>query len=195
MKYGYNTLKYLKKNFFKLIPFVILPAIGLAFTDNIASFITFFFNFELNTTSVWTVYSFFTLIGSRSWSIGIMSVIVLVFFESLLFGAIDRHLKVGRFSFGKSFSTLNETVMIVVPTVLLLVGAYELVAFFNAVIIYFFQIIIPSVAIFAGILSTFLLYSGLTILLIQFSEVIPAVLVVGYPINDACVFSTRMVSG
>lgn len=195
MKYGLITIKYLKKHFLKLLPFVLLPALALAFTNNIASFVRFFFNFDANANNVWTIYSFFTVVGAKSWSMGIMAILVLMFFECLLFGGIDRHLKVGKFSYGKSFSALNETVMIVVPCLLILVVAFELVAFLTAVIIYFFQIVMPAIAIFGGIIFTIAIYTGLMMLLIQFLMVIPAVLVVGYPIKDACVFSTKMVSG
>lgn len=195
MGFGKNSTKYIIKNFFKLLVFTIVPSIALAFTGSVSTILTFFFNYKTKTNTVWNIYRNFTFIGSRNWLLGVLAIILISFFLSLLLGAIDRHMKIGKFSFARPFSNLNETVLVVTPVVVVFILLLELVAFVNSSFVFLFAKMPTVPSVILSILITLVFYSAVFIVFAQFMLLIPSQTVAGYPILDACIYSTRMISG
>lgn len=195
MNFGKDSIKYIGRNLPRLLLFAVVPAIAFAFTGSPSTFITFFINFNLRSTTVWSIYQNFTLIGSRNWFLGILTILLLIFFTSLLYAAIDRHMKVGKFSFSRPFSRINETIMAVLPYVIVVIFVMEVAAFINSALIYLFVKVAASGAFFIAIVITLIVYICLLICLSQFILLIPSEIVAGYPVKDACVYSTRVIAG
>lgn len=197
MRYFQETIKYMWKNLLRLIPYAILPAAAMALSGSLGSAFTFFFRYGDNVSSytVWDIYKFFSVLFSGNWLIGLSAVIVVGFFMCLLFGAIDRHMKVGKFSYKNMFSRLNETVLAVFPTYFAMFALLELIALLNSSLIYIFTKSMGFNSIFIAIPISAAMYACFFLTLTQFVLLIPSEIVVGYPFKDAVINSIRLVSG
>ncbi len=197
MRYFKETIKYMWKNLLWLIPYAILPAVAMALSGSLGSSFTFFFRYsdKVSAYTVWDIYKFFSVLFAENWLIGLSAVIVIGFFMCLLFGAIDRHMKVGKFSYKNMFSRLNETVLAVFPTYFVMFGLLELIALLNSSLIYIFTKSIGFNSIYIAIPITMAMYACFFLTLTQFILLIPSEIVVGYPFKDAVINSIRLVSG
>lgn len=195
MDFNKQTIKYIGKNFFKLLPFAVIPALAFAFSGSFSTVVTFFFSFNLRTLSVWTIFSSFTFFGSYSWTIGLLSMLVFMFFASLIFGAIHRHMKFGKFSYRKPIETLNETVMVVVPFIILVTIIEELTAFVIAILTNFLAILFVNSAVWISLIIVVAIYYGMLLLIGQFLLLVPSVVVAGYSLIDGTVYASKLISG
>ena len=197
MRFFKETTKYVRKNFLRLLPYAILPAVAMALAGRLGSVLTFFFRYsgEVASYTVWDIYKYFSVLLSENWLTGLSALIVVGFFMCLMYGAIDRHMKVGKFSYKNMFSRLNETVMAVGPAYFVLFALLELVALLNSSLIFIFTRSMGFNSIYVAIPITMIMYGCLFLGLTQFVILIPSEIVVGYPFKDAVINSVRLVSG
>lgn len=185
------------KNLIRLIPYAILPAAAMALSGGLGSAYTFFFRYSdgVSAYTVWDIYKHFSVLFAENWLIGLSAVIVVGFFMCLLFGAIDRHMKVGRFSYKNMFSRLNETVLAVFPAYFVMFAVLEVIGLLNSSLIYIFTKSMGFNSIYIAIPITIAMYACFFLALTQFMLLIPSEIVVGYPVKDAVINSIRLVSG
>ena len=195
MKYFKNTMDYMRRNFPKLLLFSIIPAIVFTFTGNIWKTVSFFANPEAITKGFSHIYSHFSFIFGESILLGILGFFVVSFFASLTFSAIERHMKIGKFSISKPFSRVDESIMAVMPVYFFFVLGLELLALLNTVFIVAFAAISVTVGFVVAHISTAIIFSVAILLSIQILFWIPAMSVLGYPLKSALLFSMKALSG
>ena len=195
MSFNKNTLRYLYNNGWKFLPITLIAGIALAFSGNLSGAVHFFFDMELNASSVWNIYAHFSLLTSRSWLVGILTAIILLFEISLLYGILDRHLRVGTFSYKKPLVSLNDTVMTTVPIVFASMILLELCAFLTSAVILLVAKTALIMTLPISIAVTILIFTLMIFAIVEFILIIPAMQIVGYPFKDAFIFSTKLLSG
>ncbi len=108
------TLKYLKKKGLPLFLIALVPSVLMSFMISPASMMYFFSIFHRL-----PAYDFSTMalkifgFDNPFWWLGIVGILLFVFFLALMFGIIDRHMRVGEFSLSPKllFSRLNFNFM------------------------------------------------------------------------------------
>ena len=195
MNLNKSTIKYITQNGWKFLPITLIAGLALAFSGNLSGSISFFTDIELNASSVWNIYGHFSMLTSRSWVVGILSLILVLFAMSVEYGILDRHLRVGKFSLRKPLASLNDTVMTTVPVIAIAMVLLEVVTFLTSAVILLLAKTVAFMSLPLAIIVTVAIYIGMMFLLAEFMLVIPAMQVVGYPFKDAFIFSTKLVSG
>ncbi len=195
MKYFRNTMKYVFKNFPMLLLFAIIPAIVLTLTGNIWKFVSFFANSSSVTLSFGKIYNHFSFMFGESILLGLLGIFVVAFFASLTFSAIERHMKIGKISISRPFARVDETILAVLPVFVFCIIIFEIAALLNTVIIVCAGLISVVFAKFVSAISTAVIYAFCAIIATQIIFWIPSMIVLGYPLKSALIFSMNAISG
>ncbi len=195
MKYFRNTMKYVFRNFPMLLLFAIIPAIVLATTGNIWKFVAFFANSSAISMSFGEIYSYFSFMFGESILLGLLGIFVVAFFASLAYSAVERHMKIGKISISRPFARVDETILAVLPVFVFYIVMLELCALLNTVLIVCAGLVSTSVASVVAIVSSLVIYSASIVITVQIIFWIPSMIVLGYPLKSALIFSMNSISG
>ncbi len=195
MNYFKSTMKYIALNLPMLLLFSVIPAIVLTFTSNLWKFVAFFANSNAVSLSFNNIYHYFSFMLGESTFLGLLGIFVIAFFASLMYASIERHMKIGKISISRPFSRVDETILAVLPVFVFFVLALEIFALFNTVLIVCGALISKTVAIVVSYISTIALVSVLIALVVQIIFWVPSMIVLGYPLKSALLFSMNAVSG
>ncbi len=136
MKYTIQSVKYLIKNFWYLLPLAVLPAIFLCFTTDegaLSNVVRAFFNGDL---SAWTFNDLFcslSVLNFGSWRsivFGILEIVVLVPSVALIMAVLEKHFRIGRRTFRGILSKLNDNLLSTCGVALIILTIYEVWALF-----------------------------------------------------------------
>ena len=114
MHYAKETLRYIFKNFWRMLLLAIIPAVLLGLFTRPASIYQYFTSVDYygSTPDFWNVFvevSFFECVW---WKI-LIKFIALAIVTAVSLGIIQRHFKVGQFSFSKMPTFLNDNIIMV----------------------------------------------------------------------------------
>lgn len=185
MKYISLALGYTFKNVHKMLVYVLIPAVLLAFFLNISGVIENVFLLSTKESiSFGTIYMSVSLFANNHWWIMLIAAAVLIFALGTLFGAIDRHMRIGRFSF-RFYKYMNETFRITLPVLAICVLITEFTLFLISCLISLFALIIPIIAMsyIASVIyaALFVIWS---IVMLLFLNWIPCCMVQGYSFSE-----------
>lgn len=195
MKYFRNTMKYVFKNFPMLLIFAFIPAIVFTLTGNIWKFVSFFANTSSVNLSFGKIFSHFSFMFGESVLLGLLGIFVVAFFASLTYSAIERHMKIGKVSISRPFARVDETILAVLPVFALCIVLLEVAALLNTVIIVCAGLVSVVFANIVSVVSTIAIYSLCCVITTQIIFWIPSMIVLGYPLKSALIFSMNAISG
>ena len=145
MKYTARSTKYIFKNFFYLLPFVLIPAFFLALSTDkqsiecvlrciaTADFTSMHFEHLFSAISVLNFSSLSTAI------FGVLAVITTIVCVSLLMAFLEKHLRIGKRTFNGLFSKLNDYLVPTLFYLAVILFIYEVWAFITATLMFVFS--------------------------------------------------------
>lgn len=201
-----SSIFYMLRNAVFLLPLTILPAVLLAFSQTpvinftqVDFFVKFAQNldaFEIKNFTI-DLYRYFTSINtSNLWWLWLFGVIALFISFSLTLPYIERHMRLGVRSYSRLLSMLNESVLLMLPYLICVLAAYEVVSLIICGMIYlFFLMGMGGLTLFGlSIVVALLLYIVFFMLFALTICSVPSMLCDGYKFNVAISYSARLVS-
>lgn len=199
MRYTIQACKYVIKNFFYVLPFVILPALFFSVsTDEEAikclmeTLIAGDFS-ELHFSHIFQAISILNFSSWKAIGSGIVGIIALVFCVALLMAMLEKHMRIGKRTFNGVFSKLNDNLISTCGYALLLLVIYEIWTLLTSALL--FLISRFAVGALAYILCA-LVYLGMHVVLLYAISVIylwlPCMQITGFKAAEALYYSNRL---
>lgn len=197
MKTIKETLIYMFKNFGRLLPLFIIPSVLMAlFVDPTKTFILFRDIAQGGDFTLAQIYRSLSFVFSVSWIWGILAIVVMAIFAGVIFAMINRHFKIGVFSYKKFFTCLDETILFVLPITIVCMGIYELLVLLASCLMFSFALIIPDVGLLYVDIAIYVVTVILALTLFTaIIHLIPAKLELGYKFSDAFSVSVKGIRG
>lgn len=186
--------KYMFRNIHKLIVYVLIPAVLFGIATDMKGFLNnIIFLSQGETISMQGIYGALSLLAKPMWYIVPFAVFFLLIANGSLLPAIDRHMRIGKFSF-KFYKYFNETVKIVIPIFVFYIALAELFAFLTACLTVLFGLFVPLSGMSGVAITLFTVMTLLWIIIMSLLTVwIPSCLVQGNRFLDGLSASSRMV--
>lgn len=163
MRYTFQAIKYVIKNFYYLLPLVALPALFLsASTDQetIYCVIETLGSPDSNVLHFEHIFYAISILNFSSWSAaisGLLAIVAIVLCGSLLMAMLEKHMRIGKRTFNGIFSKLNDNLLSTCWYVLLLLVIYELWTLLTATVVFVFSLI-PVLALSYTLMGAALLF-------------------------------------
>ena len=173
MKYTVQTIKYIAKNFFYLLPFVVLPSIFLSLTldkPTIKQILTGHFSGTPN-ASFPEFFRSISILNLRSLPaviFGLAGVVLMVFCCALLFALMEKHMRIGKRTFNGVFGKLNENLLSTCGICLLMAASYELWALLTSALLAFVAMIDNATVVYALSAAIYLAMNFLLVFVLSF---------------------------
>lgn len=193
MKNIIQAIKYFFKNFFVLAIFALPAAVLFGLKYNASSFVDYLLNLNnIAQDTLGNIYFHFSLLPSFNVLSILGWLLAALLSFSLLSSYIERHMKYGIKSFFKAFTSLNYSILAILPTLITIVAFNELFAFLLAILINLLKLS-PSSVVFYVLPAIYLLINVLLLTVSSFSAMwIPIKLITGYSNADAIRYSIRL---
>lgn len=139
LKYFKMTLQYANKKIWYLIFLAALPSVLTAFVFTPYATFDFFAGYrQLYYARFSDMYLIISGFNTNIYYLGIIGIIAIPFFYSIMFGAVERHMRVGEFNLGfdRIRSRLNFNFITAFKFALTLFAVYEIFKFFETVVFY-----------------------------------------------------------
>ncbi len=201
MKYTIQSVKYIFKNFWYILPFVIIPALFFAMsTDQEAIYcvIDVLFNGDVSSFHFSHLFRAISFLNFASWKavvFGLLAIVVVIISVAMLLALLDKHMRIGKRTYNGLLSKLNDNLISTAGYTLLLLIIYEVWALITAALIDLFSIIPnPTFAyVFIG-----LVFIAMHVLLVYLIGTIylwlPCMQITGFKAIEALQYSHQLVS-
>ncbi len=139
LKYFKMSVNYSNKYFWYLLLLAIAPSVLTVFVFSPYGTIEYFCNFRrFYGTDFQTLYLVASGINPKLFYLGIVGLVVIPVFYSILFGAVERHMRVGEFNLGfdRILTRLNFNYLTALKFSLTLFVVYEIFKFLQVVMFY-----------------------------------------------------------
>ena len=139
MKYFRMTLQYSNKYIWYLLLLAVCPSVLTAFVFSPYGTIDYFCNFRaFYGADFRTIYLVASGINPKLYYLGIVGLIVIPVCFSILFGAVERHMRVGEFNLGfdRILTRLNFNFLTALKFSMMLFVVYEIFKFLQVVMFY-----------------------------------------------------------
>jgi len=194
MRYFGLSFQFIVRNFLYLAVFCAVPSFILAYYYRDSSLFIFFKSLFSDTPV--NSYFFFSFISNETWYFGVGILLLIGVTFSFAFAYINRVLKIGSRSIGKSFKKTSESlvpVFLVLFVLIIVVQAFAFLAWgivalmllSNDVLMY--RVLIP--------ISLTVLYSGMLFLIFKLFMAIPTMLTLGYKFRESMGYSIKLSAG
>lgn len=162
MHYAVKTVKYIFKNFWRILLLAIVPALLLGLFTKPAAIFDYFASVDYygSKHDFWDVFVKISFFECVWWKI-LIGFAALAMFTAVSLGIIQRHFKVGQFSFGKTLTYLNDNIIMVTAVFVVALFAITLAQFLISGIIMF-------VAVFATSFTQYAVFSVIGISIVYF---------------------------
>ena len=202
MKYTIQSVKYIFKNFWYILPFVLIPAVFFALsTDRVAIYCVMETLFKGETSSfhfshLFRAISFLNFASWQSVVFGLLAIVLTVVSVAMLLALLDKHMRIGKRTYVGLLSKLNDNLISTAGYALLLLFLYEVWALITAALIDLFSIL-PSVTLAYVFMGTvFILMHLLLVYLIGAIYLwLPCMQITGFRAMEALQYSHQLVSG
>lgn len=201
MRYTIQAIKYVLKNFFYLLPLVILTAFLLSVsTDNeaILCAIETLLSGSPTTFHFEHIFRAISILSFTSWRAsisGIFAIISLVLSAALLMALLEKHMRIGKRTFNGIFSKLNDNILPTLGYVILLLCIYELWALIVSALIYFVSnITLIPVAYTAMALVFIAAHVALLYAIGMIYLWLPCMQITGFKAGEALYYSSHLAS-
>lgn len=199
MKYTFQSIKYITKNFIFLFPFVIVPAFCFALSiDEMAleTVLRSLFSGHYEQLDFDTIFRSVSFLGfSSGWTVlsGLCGFLTLVLGVSLLMAFTDRHMRIGKRGYHGVFSKLNDNIVSTFGVAFILLLCYELFALILSALFFFaFQMAKKAIVYVFCVVA----YSGMHIALLFVITIgylwLPCMQVTGFRTFEALRYSQQL---
>ena len=199
MRYTFQAIKYVLRNILYLLPLVAIPAFCLALSTDQEAIVC---SMETLQSGIPSDFHFKHIFGSmsilsftsvESIIFGLLGIISLVFFVSLIMAMIEKHMRIGKRTFNGVFSKLNDNLLPTLGYLLLLLAIYEIWALLVSTFL-FLASNIPHVIV-AYIVMAIVFLSAHLLLLYTISLIylwLPCMQITGFKSMEALYYSNRL---
>ncbi len=173
-----------------MLPFVVSPSDELYFLLR--------FN-EINYSSFGAMYEELHRLSYEWFWIGIVGIVLYTFVVALLFGIVDRHMRIGEFtiSFRRAKARINYNILTAVKFVLFIFAAFELSNLLTVILYYLWYVVFGAGVTWLVFSAVSLLVTSSLFLMVMSSVILwpPFMLHTGYNTADAFVTAWKQISG
>ena len=201
MKYTIESGKYILKNFFYVVPFILLPAIffGISVDEGaIESVLKKLFSKNIGAWTFPELFRAISVLNFASWQsivFGIVGVLIIVPCVALMLALIEKHFRIGKRTFNGLWGKLNDNFVSTCGYALLLLVLYEIWSLLLAAFLFFVSRI--DLLVLAYILSGVVFFVLHIILLQAISTIylwLPCMQITGFRIFEALHYSQQLIS-
>lgn len=196
-----ETFKYLRRSFFVLALFALIPAILMGIFIKPMSFLTFIPDYIFSDIKnfgdiIWLVFNKFII---THFYIVLIIFVSIVISWSIIVAIIEKHLRIGKLKLQSPFKSINSSFFPVLKTVSILFLIILVWYFLQGCILTFLHYIISGIGypnslnIILAIFFSVLLFVCVLLLCLQIVLWTPTMLLYGYSFIDACSSSLRLV--
>lgn len=200
MKYTFQSIGYLFKNFWYIFPFALIPAIFLSFSldkGSVSDILTAYFtgnpggDFD-------EIFHAVSVLNFRSWEAffsGLAGVVLLVLCASLMFAFMEKHMRIGKRTLNGVFSKLNDNLISTAGIAILLIAIYALWALVTSALL--FSCFLPGNIVAKYILSA-VVFFGMHFVLLYIVSLfylwLPCLQITGFRAFEALRYSYQLVA-
>lgn len=200
MRYFKDTFKYFFDKGAYLVLLTVVPSLMLPFLVSPSEELYFLLQYEdISFSSFGALYTQMHQLPFEWFWIGIVGVVLYGFVLALLFGIVDRHMRIGEFtiSFRRAKARINYNILTAFKFVLFIVVTFELSNFFTAILYYLWYVVFGAGLTWLVFSAVSLLVSSLLFLMAMSSVILwpPFMLHTGYNTLDAFVTAWKQISG
>ena len=201
MKYTAQTSKYIFKNFFYIVPLVLLPALFLSISVAEEEIVAVLRGLLEEDFSAWTFSNLFCAISVfnfSSWQsvvTGIVGVVAMVPCVALLMAFLDKHLRFGKRTFNGLWSKLNDNFISTFGYIVLFLLIYEIWALVLSALLFFVALIPSVVAVY--ILASVIYLAMHFVLMYAVGTIylwLPCMQITGFPAIEAWQYSHQLMA-
>lgn len=175
-----NSIKYFFDKGVYLMLILIAPSLLLPFLISTSSTLYYLFDYQtINPTSIWDMFVTIMELPYSFWYLGIIGFVLLVLCVAIIYGVIDRHMRLGEFTIApdKLKTRLNFNILSALRCCLLTFLAFEIFNVLTTILYYLWWVMFDSrvtwlvFSIFTQILGQLAMFylSALTILWCPYS--------------------------
>lgn len=191
------TLQYIFKNFLFIFVFALIPSYFFAASldlENIRALAQALLSAE--NPEFLQVFSFLSFVNARGWVFSVICLILLVICLPLLFGFIEKHMRIGSRSFKGIWGRFNTNFLSTLVVGVLFLAMYELWALIASGLIYGSTLMFSDAAgSVAAVLVYFVMLALISYLASIFLLWLPCLLITGYNFMDALSYSNQLYAG
>ncbi len=198
MKYIFGAFQYVFKNFLFLFGFALIPSYFLTLTvnfDTVSKVFDSFFQLKTDLDFL-TIFQFLSPNVSSRWPFGVICFATTLIFLPLLFGFIEKHMRIGSRSLKGLAARFNYNFLATFSILLICAVLYELWALITAGLLFAESVILGGIVCYVVAVITFLgmlaLMSYLFSLLLMW---LPCKLITGYNAMDALSYGNNLGTG
>lgn len=195
VRYIKGTFLYIFKNFIFLFAFVILPSYFLtaAFDPRNVHEIVEVFIYGRGEAQFRSIFSFFSPSDAQEWIFASVSFVFIVLCFPMLFGFIEKHMRLGIRNWKGVFGRFNYNFLTTLAVLSVNVVIYELWALITAGLVYAETLLLNGIACSIAVLITVVVFVGvLCFVLSMFLLWLPCLQITGYSYMDALVYSNSL---
>ena len=188
------TLQYIFKNFLFIFVFALIPSYFFAASldlENIRALAQALLSAE--NPEFLQVFSFLSFVNARGWVFSVICLILLVICLPLLFGFIEKHMRIGSRSLKGILSRFNYNFLSTLVVLVCVLAVYELWALVTAGLLYGESVLLGGIACFIVILLTLV---GMTALICYLASVIllwlPCMQITGYGFMESLSYANQL---
>lgn len=195
MKYIGSAFKYVFKNFIFVFLFALIPAYFLAMTadiGNIASISESIFSGKADLTFA-QLFAFLSPLNGKGWPWAIVFFVAAAVCMPMLFGFIEKHMRIGSRSLKGVARCFNNNFLSTVAVLLIFAAVYELWALIAAGLVFAVTFLIDG---FASYIVALIVLAGMDALIAYIASLIllwlPCLQITGYNFMDALSYSNQL---
>ena len=195
MRYIASTIKYLFRNFIFIFIFALIPSYFFAMTldrHNLISIADEIFALKADFT-FGQIFSYLSPINARRWAFSLVCFISLVVCLPMLFGFIEKHMRIGSRSFKGTAGRFNHNFLTTLWILVILLAVYELWAVITAGMIYAETLFLEGIACYV---VTLIIYLAMVALITYISSIfllwLPCLQITGYNFMDALSYCNQL---
>lgn len=201
MKYTIQSIRYIVKNFWYVIPFALLPALFLSVTldkDSISKVATNYFTGKPAASYFSDIFHAVSILNFRSvgaFFSGLAGVVLMILCVSLMFAMVEKHMRIGKRTLNGVFSKLNDNLISTCGICLLYVLVYEVWTLITSALLFF--VALPDAKAVAYVLSV-VVFFGMHFVLLYIVSIfylwLPCLQITGFRAFEALRYSYQLAS-
>ncbi len=199
MKYTVQSGKYAIKNFIYLFPFVILPAIFLAFSTDEQAIFSVIYSLVKGNIHDWSFSEIFraiSILNFGSWEaivFGVGGIILIVPCVALFMAFLEKHMRIGKRTYNGLWAKLNDNFISTFFGVVVLLVLYEVWAILISAFLFLFsRITVAAVAITLCAIVYILFHILLTVGISAIYLWLPCMQITGFRTVEALQYSYQL---
>lgn len=200
MRYTFQSIRYIIKNFLYIFPLVVLPALALSFTldkPTIKTLLADYFGGRPRASfpAVFRCVSIFNFRSLPAFFAGLAGIVLMVLCASMLLALIEKHMRIGKRTFNGLLSKLNDNLISTCGVCVLYAAIYEVWALVLSALLFCVSLADSVVAVYV---LTIFVYLGMLFVLLYVVSLfylwLPCLQITGFRAFEALRYSYQLVA-